>query len=134
MAKKLRTEKKNAAKMWVKKSLPLLQALKSFKPGQERTTLLGYLNDEACESIYHMIANILRNDAVSMRNKKAVIRSLGPHKKKLRSIAGGRKKTVDAQRKFNLYKRRTLMKMGGGVLSTLLKVGIPLLLSLLKKR
>jgi len=130
----VKNKEKNAARMWAKKSLPLLKALKSFKGGEERTALLGYLNDEACESIYHMIANILRNENLPANSRKKVVNALSPHKKQLRYLTGGKSKSKSAQRKKNIFKRNILIKMGGGVLSTLLNVGIPLLLTLLNKK
>lgn len=133
---KVQSKKESAAKQWAKDSLPLLRALKSFKNGKERTTLLGYLNDEACESIYHMIANVLRNDGLSKRKQNRLATALEPHKKNLRKLtrAGGRAMNLNSRKELAKFKRKTLVKMGGGVLSTLLSIGLPLLLSLVTKK
>jgi len=123
--------KQNAAKKWAKKSLPLLHALKSFKSGKERSVLLNYLNDEACESIYHMIANVLRNKKVDENKRKEIFSLLDAHRADLRKVMAGKAKTMDEQRKLSRFKQRTLVKMGGGLLTTLLTIGIPILTSLI---
>lgn len=127
-------DKASAAKKWAKDSLPLLHALKSFKNGKERATLLGYLNDEACESIYHMIANVLRNTRVNEGNQSQLAKTLDANRSDLRKLMAGRKLNEKDRIKQSAFKRKILVKMGGGIFSTLLTLGIPILMSLISRK
>jgi len=130
MEKKEEQMKALRARKWAEDTLPLLKVLKSFKKGQQRTTLLRFLNDEACESIYHMIANILYNEKASKKATTKAAKILQPYQEQLKMMSG-RSKSPKQQVKLNKFKRKTLCKMGGGVVGTLLKLGVPLLISLL---
>lgn len=124
-------EKKRARK-WAKDTLPLLKVLKSFKKGEQRSVLLRYLNDEACESIYHMIANIMRNEKMAGKKQKA-FEALTPYKADLRRLCRRKATTEAGERRLSQFKRNTLSKMGGGVLTTLLAIGVPMLIDALSK-
>lgn len=119
------------ARKWAQDTLPLLKVLKSFKKGAQRTTLLRYLNDEACESIYHMIANILQNEKASGKAKTTAATALKPYRGRLLKMIQGKCQSPKDQVKLDKFKRETLCKMGGGALSTVLSIGVPLLVSLL---
>ena len=117
--KRLQSDKKRLRAM-----LPFLQILKDLTPNQ-RAIILAHINDSSCEAIYETVSNVLRNKSVSEADARKLKRFLAPHKTCLRSLA--------SKRLSSTQKRRKLYQIGGLPLATILGVGIPLLLSLIKK-
>jgi len=109
------------AKMKKRELLELLQALK--KCNSSRNAVLNHLDDNSCEAIYEVIANVLQNPRVSPSSAKKLKRKLAPHKNTLRYLA-----TPTRSKKV---KRKKLVQMGGSAFSTILNTAIPLLLPLL---
>jgi len=106
---------------YLKRMLPLLQTIKDFKPKQRRSILLNHLDDEACETIYEAVANVLKNERVDPKTRLRLKKKLAPHKKDLRYLASSGKKLA--------LKKRKLAKMGGFPLTAILNAAIPLMLS-----
>jgi len=106
---------------YLKRMLPLLQTIKDFKPKQRRSILLDHLDDEACETIYEAVANVLKNERVDPKTRSRLKKKLAPHKKDLRYLASFNKKPT--------LKKKKLVKMGGFPLSAILNAAIPLMMT-----
>jgi len=106
---------------YLKRMLPLLQTIKDFKPKQRRSILLNHLDDEACETIYEAVANVLKNERVDPKTRLRLKKKLAAHKNDLRYLASPSKKPA--------LKKKKLAKMGGFPLTAILSAAIPLLLS-----
>lgn len=104
--------------------LPLLHVLKKL-PAADRQILLLHLNDKSCSYVEHCITKVLKGkNKLSPELHDALKECVQSHQHDLIRILKTQSPTV---------KRRALAKVGGGFLSLLLGVGIPMLLSLLKK-
>ena len=103
-------------------ALPFLQTLKEIRPKQ-RSILLSHLDDEACETVYAAIANVLNNKKVPAKKREKLRKLLAPHKTHLRFMANGKK--------CNRAKKKRLVQVGGFALGQILQTALPLLLALL---
>ena len=100
-----------------------LKALQQIKK-TDRPALLGNLNDKGLESIYQVIANVLKSNKISPNIRKKAARQLLPVKNKLRYLA--------KKNNSKIRKKKLLTKIGGGDwLDTILTIAIPLIISLL---
>ena len=127
--KKIRMLKKKsksggASKSRLRALLPFLQILKDLSPNQ-RAIILAHINDSSCEAIYETVSNVLRNKSVSEADARRLRKLLAPHKACLRSLV--------SNRVSGSQKRKKLYRIGGLPLASILAVGIPLLLSLIRK-
>lgn len=105
--------------------LPLLHVLRKLPP-VERQIIVSHLNDHSCEYIEVCIEKVLKSKKrVSPEVREALEKCIREHKTDVSRLFSTRSPNV---------KRKTLAKVGGGFLSLLLGVGVPLLLSLLKKK
>ena len=114
-AKKLKKSKIN-------RMLPLFKALHRMNKNK-RTVLLQFLDENACESIYECISNIIASPHLSSKKKLRLKRALLDNKDVLRYLS---KKTASVKKK-----KQMLPKIGGSPLDTILAIAIPLLTALL---
>lgn len=115
-----------ATKLKIKKILPFLETLQDVKCGQNRSILLSHLNDEACQTLYQTIANILASDRLHPTVKEKLKNLLRDHKDSFLNI-------VDEE-KSSALKKKELMKIGGFPLSAVLAAAVPLMLDLIKPK
>lgn len=105
-----------------RKLVSFLQTLKELRP-VHRSIMLGHLKDESCESLYEVVANVLKNPRLSHKEKLKLKKALSPYKSELRHLANKKKSRVS--------KHKKLLKLGGSPLASILQAAIPLLLSLI---
>jgi len=107
-----------------KKTLELLELVKSIRPTKQRATLLKYLNEEGCERMYQTVANVLKNSKLDTKKREKLKCTLLPHKNTLRYLA---KKS-----KSKSLKKRKLEQLGGFPLTAILTTAIPLLIEVVR--
>ncbi len=117
------TMEKRLSKHRLQKKYKFLKALKKLKH-LDRTAILPFLSSDGCCTLYECIHNVMENSA--SRNRLALRQSLKKKKKDLRYIISPHVKESNKKRRLN--------KIGGGILTTILAAGIPLLLSVLGKK
>ena len=101
--------------------LPLLHILKSMR-SDHRVILMSHLDDEARDAIYQTIFKTLTSSKVPLRKRLFLKSKLLPYKSHLRYLASSSKPSR--------AKKRRLAQMGGGAMSDVLRVAIPLLINL----
>ena len=92
----------------------------------EKEALIPYLSPDACCALSECVKNVLENPNIVSNKRKKLSALLKIHKKDLRAIANN--KTNDSLR------HKKIKKVGGAIISTILGVAIPLLLSYLMKK
>lgn len=130
--KNKKRKKQTAAKRSVRRGkkqlcdiLPFLQTFKELHPSQ-RGIMLAHLDEKSCNTLYETIANVLRNPNLSETRRKKLRGVLHPYKAAFRTLI----KTTGN----NAAKRKTLYKIGGFPLATVLGAAIPLLLDIVRKK
>lgn len=107
----------------LKEYLPLVHVLLKL-PEADRQILLSHMDNKACTQIELCVAKVLRGRYRIARNQREKLRQcIKANQADLKKVFS-RSPTV---------KRKALAKVGGGLFSLLFSVGIPLLLSLIKK-
>ena len=104
--------------------LPLLAILKKMH-ANDRMILLSHLDDVTRDSIYEMIAHVLRSNSLPMRKKLFLKSKLAPYKNDIRFLADTRKSSK--------LKKRRLTEMGGAPMGFIVRTAVPLLLNLYAK-
>ena len=104
--------------------LPLLQVLKEVRPDQ-RVILMAHFDDKTRDSLYETITNVLRSEKVPFDKRLFLKSKLASYKSDLRYLSNKSKSPTQ--------KRRKLSQIGGGPMSHVLKLAIPLLLNLYAK-
>jgi len=107
---------------WVKRALPLLQALGKVREN-ERRIILANLDDEGCQYICDAIKHVITSKLLPRRKKNRLRELLRENKKHYRYL------TKPKNSKRN--KKKLLPRLGAG-LGAILSIAIPLLLSLLR--
>ena len=108
-----------------RKYIPLLHILRKL-PEAERQIVLSHLSPDSCDHVERCIVKVLRagKKRIDPRTKEAITKCLREHRTDFNRLLLSKSRSV---------RRRSLTKVGGGPLTLLLTVGLPLLLSLLKK-
>lgn len=105
--------------------LPLLHVLRKL-PHVDRQIIIAHLNDHSCDYVEHCITKVLRGKRrVTPKLRDELKKCIKEHESDFNRLFSTRSSAV---------KRKTLAKVGGGALSLLLSIGIPLLLGLLKRK
>jgi hypothetical protein len=123
--KEVRMKRSQSDRKRLRAMLPFLQVLKDLSPNQ-RAIILAHIDEASCETIYETVSNVLKNRSVSDTDARKLRKILAPHKGCLRSLA--------SKRLSSTQKRRKLYTIGGLPLGTILGVGIPLLLNLIRSQ
>ena len=106
-----------------KKEYNFLKVLQQTKKSN-RPTLISNLDDNARETIYKIIANVLKSNKIKPSVRRKAARQLLPIKNKLRYLA--------KKNNSKVQKKKILTQIGGGGwLDTVLTIAIPLIISLL---
>lgn len=105
--------------------IPFLQTFKDLRPNQ-RSILIGHIDDKSCEILYEAIANVLRSPRISDGQRKKLRKILQAHKSCLRSLISNKTSRT--------LKRKKLQQIGGFPLATILATAVPLVLDLLMKK
>lgn len=102
---KLPLPSKGMSKQTLRKVHPLLEIFSKLS-GSEKKVLLHFLTHEGCEGIYECINNALENDSLGDTEKRFLLQSLSPQKKKLRRLQN----LTDPAKK-----KKSLLQVGEGV-------------------
>jgi hypothetical protein len=101
--------------------LPLLHVLKSINP-EQRVIILAHMDEKTRDAIYETITHVLTSDHMPIDKRILLKNELGAHKKDLRYV-------ID-KKKGSLQRRKKLAQIGGGPMTPVLKLAIPLLLNM----
>lgn len=118
VSKKSKVSKRN------EELLALLHVLKSIEPNQ-RVIVMAHMDNKTKDGIYKTITRVLKSGKVPIDERILLKKELGPYKKEFRYLSD-KKKSVRP-------KTKKLTQVGGGPMTPILKLAIPLLLDLFPK-
>lgn len=104
--------------------LPLLHALKGVRP-DHRVILMAHFDDKTRDALYETITNVLRSEKVPFEKRLFLKTKLAEHRDDLRYLSN--------KKKSSKQKQKRLAQIGGGPMSHVLDLAIPLLLNLYAK-
>lgn len=91
---------------------------------KSRVIILSHLDNVSKDALYEVIQRVIKSQEVPIKKRLVLRDKLLPYKQHVRFLAN----TTSKKRKKK--KIRKLMQVGGGALSSILEIAIPLLLRL----